>query len=424
MGLFGNKEYKNFLSNMDNINDALPYISLSKQENLKGVPMGTFARKIIVPKEEGKNKLILTTSYKDTRSVENEIIQHILNQESIVVLDPEAYLYTQFVYMLRNRNYRIKYIDIDNEDSATWSIFDGDNMDIDDICYRVRLLLNIFKDDYMSEEEIKTKFNGWVDFFSALFARVIATSLLKTNKFEEMRDILEYNSIEEINGMFFQTNDIVEELWFNRGLSNDDKEYYTSLSLAVLDELAAEDTNRLLTNSDMDFLNLVTVPTAYFLNPIPNDVENNMPLNIILSYSIAELNDFFLYSNKKGAIPVHYIINNIDYFPGFSFFLQFASEIKTNKLSFTFSCTDLDYISKIYNKNILNVFFNNLFFVIIHKGDKKNIEILSKYMFEIDYEIPDKFLEDNCVIIAYDKTIYCNLYDISNHPLYDQYNLN
>lgn len=420
MGLFGNKEYKQFLSHFDNINDASSSIILSKKENFKNSPLGTFAKKVVEQRDNEKTKLIINNTYKDVDDVEAIIIQHILNEESIVVLDPEARLYKEFHYMLRNRNYRIKYIDVDSDDTATWSVFDGDNMDAEDIYYRCNLLLNIFKNDYMDTDEIHKYFDKWVIMFSGLFSYVISKALLNSNKFEFMLKLLEDNSISELNGLFFHSNDIVDIFWFNENTTPEELEYLISLTLAVLDELADPDTNKLLTNSDMDFINLATVPTAYFLNPIPDDVTANIPLNVILSYSLTELNDFFLMTNSKNIVPVHYIINNLDYFPGFSFFMQMSSEIKTNKISFTYTCSDLSFIAKSYDKNILNAFFNKVYFTIIHNNNKNNLKVISQYIIDIDFDIPQKFIENNCIIIAYDKTIYCELYNIEDHPLFEQ----
>lgn len=422
MGLF--KKKKNAF---DEIKYAYENLTIPRYEELQYMPIGDFKTKAIEAKQLHSNILHITEDENDMDYVKSAMLQIIKREESMIVLDPDGKLYNKFKIVLQSKNYRIRYIDIDDEECNTWNFFDNDKIDIhnpnaaNDVFIKCAELLLIFIDDFLTKEEQAEYFEDWNTIFSAIYAYIYTNYLLIENKFNKMYEFIEYTTLEEMDEIFTEANDATYELWFTyRDIPHEKRDYLLSLSLSLLELLKEPESNRITSRSDMELTNPAKVKSAYFFNSIPDVVDDNNCINIILNFMLFELG---AYVDKKGFadIAIYFILNNFDTFPNFQCFMKNASVFKDTNISFIYSCSDLNMIKISYDKLIVNKFFNSLNYITINGYDETNLEIINDLVIDIP-SVESEYLLRKQILIAQDRVLLTKKFDLTRHDLYYRIN--
>jgi hypothetical protein len=421
VGLFNKNKNK---INFDDIKYAHENIQIPLYEDLQFLPLGENKNRAIECKGTNSNILHITMDENDNEYMISTILQIIKREESMVILDPDGKLYRKFKTLLFSKNYKIRYIDIDDENSNTWSFFDNDSLDINnpdaiyDVIIKCDQLIKIYVDSFLTEEEKELYYDDWVVLFGAIYAYVYTNYLLIENKFNKMYELLEYNTINDLDKLFETANDVTYKLWFDILDANDDvKESLISLSLGLIEILKEHDTNRLISTSDLDLTSPERRKSAFFFNSIPEEVDDNNCINIILNFMLLELS--FLHKAKgRFDIPIYFLMNNIDFFPNLSSFIEKSTQFKNTEVSFIYTCSELDGIYDSYDNIILNKFFNSLNYVTIVRYDKENLDIINNFIIELPEGINEDTLYRQQILIAQDRVLLCKRFELEKHPIY------
>ena len=420
MGFFKNKNNYNF----DDIKYAYESINIPRYEDIEYLPLGENKNRAIECKIANPNILHVTIDENDLDMVTATILQIIKKEESLIVLDPDGKLYHKFKTLLFSKNYKTRYINIDDEESNTWSFFSGDEIDInnpnavEDVLKKSRLLLEIFADEFLEKEDKEEYLEIWSVIFGAFYAYIYTNNLLNENKFDKMYELLEYHTVYELDKIFEEANDITYELWFNTiDIDYEEKDYLITLTLGLLDIIREPSTNRLISTSDLTLTSPAKRKSAFFFDSIPDALDDNNCINIILNFMLAELKDC-LDEKNLFDIPINFILNNIDFFPNLSHFIEYAATFKNNNISFIYTCSELDSIYETYSTATLNTFFNSLNYLTLTRYDKENLEVINKHMIELPEDITEDTLYRKEILVAQDRVILCRRFDLTQHPMY------
>lgn len=411
----------------DSIKDTGEFLQMPIYYDMQNLPLGECSRKAVECNDFNSNVLHLLKDEKDDTYIKSSMLQIIARDESMIILDPDGNLYNKFKRLLFQQNYMIRYVDIDDENTNTWSFFDHDVIDItnpnapNDILKKCKFMISIFADEFLDMEEKEEYINDWAIVFSAAYAYVYTNYLLAENKFEKMHDVFFYNTLEELDELFDDADDATRELWFEfMDMDTERIEYLIELSLALLELLMDPDTNTLISNSDMSFTNLSDKPTCIFLNSIPDAVDDNNCINVILNFMLFELIEK---CDREGPceVPVHFLLNKIESFPNLSNFFVISRELKNRNISFVYTCLELDSIFNTYDILTMNRFFNDINYITISKYDEQNLSLIRKYVIELPEEIVPEIFEDNREVLVVQKfVILCKRYKIENHYLFER----
>lgn len=423
MGLFKKNKVK-----FDNIKYTADVINIPKHEEMNYLPIGEYKNRAIEAKQLNSNILHITSDLNDRDYLISSILQIIDRGESMIVLDPDGKLYKRFKTLLFSKNYKIRYINIDEPEANTWNFFDNDELDIHnpnakfDIVEKCRLLLDIFHNQFFDTQEYEEQHTDkWSIIFGAVYAYIYTNYLLIENKFERMYDLIKYNTIEELDDLFEDANDVTNSLWFDYAITDEEKDKYLSLSLAVADLLRDPGTNTIISTSDMILSNPAKIKSAYFFDSIPEVLDDNNCINIILNYTLFELDK---YIEEKGLpqIPIYFLFNNIELFPNFQTFISNSLKFQNKNINFIYTCAELDGIYNAYDDIVLNKFFNSLNYITIGKYDELNLEIINKHIINLPEGLNKETMQRRQILIAQDSVLLTRKFLSENHRLYYRIN--
>lgn len=422
MGLFNRNKIE-----FDNIKFAGDFINIPKYEELRFMPLGEYKGRAIESKQETSNILHITKNQNDKDYIISSMLQIIDREESMIILDPNGKLYNRFKTLLYSKNYRIRYVNIDEEDSNTWNFFDNDELDINnpnakfEVVNKCGYLLDIFYNQFFDTEEYKLHTDKWSIIFGAIYAYIYTNYLLLENKFERMYDLIQYNTVEDLDHLFIDANDITNSLWFDYDITDEEKDYYLSLSLTVIDLLREPGTNKIISTSDMVLSNPAKTKSAYFFDSIPGVLDDNNCINIILNFILLELENYIKETGLP-KVPVYFIMNDIEYFPNLQSFINNSVKFENKHISLIYTCSELDGIYEAYDNIILNKFFNSLNYITIAKYDKENFDIINKHIINLPEGLNEEYLERKQILIAQDSVLLCKEFRLDEHKLYYRIN--
>ncbi len=442
--------------NKKNRNYILNSIRTPKYEELENIPIGEKRGRAVESIKRTSNVLHITKGIEDNEYVDATILQSIVNGDSMVILDPEAILYNRYKNLLFSKNYKIRYIDIDNPDTNTWNFFDNDQIDINnknatrDVFNKMIFLLSLFENEFLYDEKNEQDaLYDWATIFGAIYAYVFANRLLTKNKFKAMYDTIHCMEAEDLSNLFQEENDVTTTLWFEYNkCSNVETEKYLKLSEQVLLYLMEDDNNNLIGSSDLTFSTLLNTPSVYFFNSIPNSYEHNIALNILLNFIQFELmkvdgikkeeeklnqnsevdkeeykykNEIEIKNNKteKKQLHVNFIMSNIDTFPNLGAFIENMEQMENMPVSFIFTCSQLDVLEKSYGYTYFLWLLRNVSYISMASYDKINLEVLCEEEFEIpEFAKKDTYYRKKQLLLISKKYYECCKFDLRRHSLY------
>lgn len=409
-------------------------VEIIKPELVREYPIGEMMRRVATTKSgwDNKNTLFCTKDPLEITPLMGTLMQSVALGHSIVIVDVDEILYTEIKPLLVNNSYHIKFFDIENENSSTWSVFD-DMSDKSAMLYKSQQIIDVIKWDILPREKAVNKdyTDGLSVTLAAVLSYIIQSKLLSPNKFEEAYQFLRKNTVKNLDTWFNAAADTPKSLWFD--FRDEHIEEYVNDLFKIFDILRDDMRNRLINDDDLNMKRPSIRKTAYILN-FMGDVDekirkevikDNIPLNLILNFSLNTFimtQQYFRENPVDGnrPLPIDFFIVNLDVHPSLHQFIYTMShEAKPLDINMFATCVDIAYMYDTYYM-VSEEIVDCLQYIVLSNNDKENKNAI-KDMLQFEGEIPDVDVKnDQEVIICQQQVIKCSKYNIENHTLYDE----
>ena len=405
-------------------------IEITPKDSIYEYPLGELLGKAATSKSQwnNKNTMFCTSSLTDIESLLGIMMQSVKKGHSIVFVDVDNQMYQKTWRFLKGNGYHIKALDIDNEDTFTWSIFE-EMTDIYSIADKSRQLIDIMKWNLLPREKAVNEeyTNGLSVTLAAVLAYVLSDNLLAPNKFQIAYELLNHNTTKNLDNYFSVAEDTPKTLWFN--FRNDYIEDYIKDLLRLFNILRDNDRNRLINDENINISRLRIRKTVYFLNFIGDNVEDNVPLNIFLNFVLQkaismerQYNEMkmngTLPDNKAPLIPVDFFIMDMDVHPDLNQFIYaMRHDGGDYHINLFLTCVDASYMYANYYM-VADELSEILQYTIVQTNDRTNRESLEDMLNVDDIPFLDIDDEEEVIICRKQEFVLCAKYHVRNHPLY------
>lgn len=425
MGLF-NRKSKSKKAVEQETNEILDknVVEIFPKDLIQEYPLGEMLGKVATTKTSIKNQstLFCIRDTADTSAMMGTILQSVRLGHSLVILDINNQIYNTAKPLFRNNGYHIKYLDTLSENTDTWSIFD--NMaDENYVITKAKQIIDVLKWGFLSKDKISNSdyIAGLTITFAAMLAYVINVALLSSNKFAYIFNLLNQNTINNLDIIFNVAADTPKHLWFD--FKDPYTESYINDLIRILNVLKKPAINKMINDDNLNMNRPSIGKTVYFINFIPEDFEEAVPLNLILNFS---LSTFISYQSAymedmtgfAPPIPIDFFIFNLDLHQDLYEFIYHASQV-AGRYYINFFATSVDF-AYVYDKYyLLSEELSSIFqYVVLINNDAKNKEYFSEIL-DLTEDIPNINTKNDEEVIISNKTfVECKRYNIEKHPLF------
>lgn len=404
-------------------------IEITAKDSLFEYPLGELMGKAATTKSAWKNKntIFCTSGLSDWESLLAMLMQSVKNGHSIVCVDVDGQIYQKTQYFLKGNGYHIKLMDIDEDDSNTWSIFE-EMTDIYSIADRSKKIIDILKWNILPREKAADEYytNGLSVTMAAILAYILSDNLLTSNKFQKAYELLNHNTTRNLDNLFSVSEDTPKSLWFD--FKNEYIEEYIQELLRIFDILRDDARNHIINDEDINIARIRFRKTVYFLNFIGDTVEDNVPLNLFLNFVLQKAvslekqyqlmkENGQIEENHTPLIPMDFFILDMDVHPDLNQFIYaMRHQAEGCNINLFMSCVDAQYMYENYYM-VSDELVEMMQYIILQTNDRQNKESIMD-MLELQETIPSFDSSDEEVIISMKEYIPCGKYHIRNHPLY------
>lgn len=400
-------------------------VEAHKADEIFDNPLGIYNSRVLTQLSglKNRNTLFCTKKQDDVDAMIGVIMQSVVRGESIIILDTDNLIYNKTYALLKNNSYHVKTFDIDDDDSNTWSIF-GNLTEKNEYIRKANIVVQTMKSEYLTPQKASnTDYVAEVTIIlSALLAYAVAYSLLSSNKFEYLYNLINENTNENLDRIFEAAPDTPKSLWFDYKGERFEEEIDDVLN--ILDALRKDYTNRMLNDNDINMETPCVRKTAYFFNFYPDSKEDeNLSLNIILNttlYRFKKHQDQAKTDFEIKNLKINYFIANPEQILGLEYFydeLLKTSQSNAYNISTFFICSDVRAFFDEYQERAKSL-INNMQYIVITSQSEIS-EGTTKALLSLSESFPYIEQKNNeQIIVCNGEVMKCKTYDIRTHTMY------
>lgn len=397
-------------------------IDLSKKNSLTSLPLGESRTSAIVQRSTNANHDTFICS-KTLQEITGMVLQSVKQGRSVVILDMNNEIYKTTYKLFKNSSYHIKYMDVRDDYTNTWSIF-GTIKNKDDFMVAANTIVNVMRWQYIEDKYIYDEdyICGVSMVLAALIAYSMAYCLLSSNKFEYMYDLVNNNTLDTLDKFFDIAPDVPRSLWFDYRDENFDE--YINATLVLLQVLKDEDINKMINDNDLNMKRPSIRKTVYYFNFMEDEIKEGIPLNIIANFCIEEFSSYQTYciENKiePVPIPITFIVHQVEKQRNLEeFFFKAIETPDICDICYLYTCTDSRAFYDEYH-DIATSVLKSAQYVIVSNEEEIEEQTL-KYLLELENELPEiEEKHEDELIITNEEMIECSKYQLQHHTLYHE----